>query len=159
MSFGERTHLERLIDWSSDTAVPLDPARLHRRWMSLMLPTRRFGPDAWVAFQIANEPRNPCLGDFRSWVVFDARAVRLLAYLEPPLADAFGVVPPFPKPSGDLDEALVPALGRAGAQFFANAGPGDDVTVVRDALRALDDGYSDALGIIAPDFFAWVGLR
>lgn len=159
MSFTDRTHLERLIDWRSITAVPLDPERLHRRWMSLMLPTRRFGSDAWVAFQTATEPNNPNLGSFRSWVVFDARAVRLLAYLEPPLADAFGVVPPFPKPSGDLDGALLPALGRAGEQFFANAEPGDDVAVVRDALRALDGGYSDALGVIAPDFFAWAGLR
>ncbi len=158
MSFTERTHLERLIDWCSDTAVPLDPQRLHRRWMSLLLPTRRFGSDAWVAFQTANEPRNPSLGGFRSWVVFDARAVRLLAYLEPPMAETFGVVAPFPKPSSDLDKALLPALGRAGAQFFANGEPGTDITVVRDALRALDDDYTDALRIIAPDFFAWVGL-
>lgn len=158
MSFTERTHLERLMDWSSDAAVPLDRERLHRRWMSLLLPTRRFGPDAWVAFQTANEPGNPNLGGFRSWVVFDAHAVRLLAYLEPPMAETFGTVPPFPKPSSDLDGALLPALGRVGAQFFADTRPGEAVGVVRDALRALDAGYSDALGIIAPDFFAWVGF-
>ena len=158
MSFQERTHLERLIDWSSGAAVRLDPESLHRRWMSVLLPTRRFGLDAWVAFQVATEPQSLNLGQFRAWVVFDARAVRLLAYLEPPLAETFGVIPRFPKPTGVFDQALVPALGRAGAGFFAEAGAGADVDRVRDGLRALDGDYLNALRIAAPDFLAWAGV-
>ena len=152
------THLEYLIEWRSHAAAPLGTHSLHRRWMSPLLPTRRFGPGAWAAFQTGNEPINAYLGDFCGWVVFDANSVRLLAYLEPPLADRFGVVPHFPKPLNHLHKTILPALGRAGAQFLADAEPGDDANAVRDALRSLDDSYADALRIIAPDFFTWVGV-
>lgn len=157
MTFTERSHLNRLIEWRSDAAVPLDPERLHRRWMSPLLPTRRFGPDAWVAFQTANEPNNLNLGGFRSWVLFDAHALRLIAYLESPMAETFGAVQPFPKPTLDLDEALIADLGTAGIEFFAVSEPSESARSVRDAIRSLEDDYYKALAIAAPDFLAWIG--
>ena len=157
MRFRSRTHLEWLIDWSSDACLRVGPDRLHRRWMSMLLPTRRFGPDAWVGFQMASEPLNPDLGGFRAWVLFDAHSVRLLGYLEPPLIESFGVIPPFRKPSSELGPELVPALGEAGERFFSDATDAAEADEVLDALQALDEGHLEALRITAPDFFGWMG--
>ena len=157
MTKAQRTHLEHLTDWIPEALPPQSALSLHQQWMSPLLPTRRFGDTAWAAFRMANSPRSTEFGAFCGWTVFDARAIRLLAHLEPPVADRFGVVPHFPKPSVHLTRSLLPALGRAGAQFFDRIEPGDDAASVRAALRALNESYLSALRIAAPDFLIWLG--
>ena len=157
MRFSRRTHLERLIAWSSDDSR-LDPGRLHRRWMSLLLPTRRFGPDAWAAFQMAIEPSTTDLGGFRAWVIYDAHAVRLLAYLEPPMAEQFGGILPFRKPLRQFDPGLTSALGHAGARFLADVPTDAESKRALDGLRALEPEYLAALRTTAPDFCRWASL-
>ncbi len=71
VKFAGKTHLERLIQWSHSDhldLVPGNPKRLHRLWMSCLLPTRQFGFDAWAAFQMYTTPAEAELGSFSAWL-------------------------------------------------------------------------------------------
>ena len=106
---------------------------------------------------MANEPQTPNLGSFRAWILFDAHAVRLLGYVEPPLADQYGTISPFRKPTSYLRPDLVPDLSNAGSDFFDSAIPSGLNTLI-DALGNFEDSYLQALRVTAPDFFEWINL-
>lgn len=151
------THLERLAAWIKGGRIRIDPDDLHGRWAGPLLPTRRFGPDCWATFHMATAPAQPKLGEFLAWVAFDARSVGVVAYLERPLADTFGVVTPFAKPAAAFPGDLLPALGAVGQSFLdGDQAPDAELEAVRTAVAGLEEGYKAAVQQSAPDFFGWL---
>lgn len=152
------THLERLVAWMDGGRINIDPKELHRLWAAPLLPTRRFGPDGWVTFHMAAAPAQATVGDLVAWLLFDARRLRLIAYLERPLADTFGIVTPFMTPLKPLSPDLLPMLGAVGEAFFTGDEPPNAAEPVRSELERFDDGFRLALVQAAPDFLGWLDL-
>lgn len=163
MKTTSRTQLERLRDWIGTVGTPLDFKHPEGYWVSPPLPTRRFGPNAWASFSMRLSPDLPTLGPFKAWIVFHSAKPELQAYLEQPLAGAFGVVESLPRPASNLIQmpsALVEALGQAGERFFAEetASP-EDAAMLSDLEEWLSEGLFEAMNeVVAPDFFSWLAI-
>ena len=163
MNTQARTHLERLREWTEMATIPLAGDQAENQWFAPPLPTRRFGPDAWVTFSMRLSPSKPTLGPFIGWMVLDSRSLRAIAYLERPLADAFGVVPALTRPAPSLTtlpQVVVAGIGRSGDRFFAKElAVQEDRVAVSELLDLVPDPLADAWReVVAADFFSWLAF-
>jgi len=153
------TYLEGLLRWADRHVIELNRNAVENYWLSLPVPTRRFGPDAWVIFSMTVSPGREEVGPFGAWYVLSNETPRVIAYLESPLADTFGLVEPFTMVAGGLGaitEQMIAALGVAGAAFFAreDATTGD-AAAAQSFLDHVEGDLSERLSGVAPDFFGW----
>lgn len=153
--FKKRTHVERLMQWTGEQVVPASELT-YATFSSAFLPTRRFGPPGWVMFLMNVSVSSTMTSDLKAWVLYDARALRVIAYLERPLADTFGNVAPFELPGPSFDPAFSPVIGAAGEAFLTDSPPPPGMAELGTYFAGLPAGYSAGLRQAAPDFFQWL---
>ncbi len=163
MKFSSVSHLERLQAWLSQGSVSLGGSSLENVWLSPLLPSKRFGVDAWVGFHMHLVRNAADVGPFKAWIVLHASQLRLVGLFERPLADKFGVVDAFPRSRFNVSELvsnsqLLVLLNAAALRFFADVSPSPEdaslVVLLQDCWSVeLFDRMHD---VVAPDFFVWL---
>jgi hypothetical protein len=110
-------------------------------------------------FAMRNVAGRPTIGPFKAWILLDNDTPRVMAYLEPPFADTFGSVEPFPRQGAGLrrlPDDLLAALGRAGELFFGREAVNlETLDTVHEILDVIQPELGQRLQAVAPDFFSW----
>lgn len=156
-----RSHSERLDKWSLSARIPLHPSQAENAWISPRFPTLRFKAPGWISFTLHTSPRTISTGPMLAWTLFDAKHLRVLQYVETPLASQFGVVPPLARPltrTGSMTPHLREQLFEASTRFFEGADPlPHDATLLLELqVWMFPDLFAVVSQIAAPDFFSWL---
>ena len=65
----EPNYLLGLLKWADVHSIEFNRKTAENQWMSIPIPTRRFGSDAWVMFSMRTKAGESAVGPFVSWTV------------------------------------------------------------------------------------------